>query len=195
MLQSILLSFAMLFTSGEGTQANYAVDAEASTIEWYAAKVTGEHNGTITLKEGAFTFEDGLLTGGSFQVDMSSLDNSDLEGEWKDKLVGHLKSDDFFGVEKFPVSSFTITKAVPQGPGKYKIVGNLTIKDKTEEIQFPAELKEEGGKVIGSATLTIDRSKFNVRYGSGSFFDDLGDKTIYDNFDLKVSIVADKTVN
>lgn len=182
----------MLFSSGEGNQATYTVDTEASSVAWLGKKVTGEHNGVVNLKEGSFTFEDGALTGGTFTVDMKSIVDSDLSGEWKEKLEGHLKSDDFFGVEKFPTASFTITKAVPQGPGKYKVIGNITIKGKTEEIQFPADLEEKDGKVVGTASLTIDRSKFDVRYGSGSFFDDLGDKTIYDNFDLTVTIVANK---
>ncbi len=155
-------------------------------------KVTGQHNGLVNLKEGSFEFKDGVLTGGTFTVDMTTIVDSDMTGEYKGKLEGHLKSDDFFGVAKYPTSVFTITKAVPQGPGKYKVVGNITIKGKTEEIQFPATLEEKDGKVTGTASLTIDRSKFDVRYGSGSFFDDLGDKTIYDDFELTVNIVASK---
>ena len=85
-----------------------------------------------------------------------------------------------------------ITKAVPQGPGKYKVVGNITIKGTTEEIQFPAEVTSEGGNVTAKADFTVDRSKFDIRYGSGSFFDNLGDKTIYDDFELSVSLVASK---
>lgn len=193
MLQSLLLSLAMLFSLGEGKQATYSVDTKGSTVEWYAEKVTGKHNGTVDLKEGSFTFDNSKLTGGSFTVDMTSLNDSDMdEGEWKTKLETHLKSDDFFGVEKYPTARFVITKAVPQGPGKYKVVGNMTIKETTQEIQFPATLEEKDGKLIGSATLTLDRAKYDIRYGSGSFFDDLGDKTIYDNFDLKVNIVANK---
>ncbi|MFH6984273.1 YceI family protein [Marinoscillum luteum] len=192
MLQSIVLSLAMLVSSGEGTEANYKVDTKASTVEWLGKKVTGQHNGLVNLKEGSFEFKDGVLTGGTFTVDMTTIVDSDMTGEYKDKLEGHLKSDDFFGVAKYPTSVFTITKAVPQGPGKYKVVGNITIKGKTEEIQFPATLEEKDGKVTGTASLTIDRSKFDVRYGSGSFFDDLGDKTIYDDFELTVNIVASK---
>lgn len=192
MLNIILLSIFSLFTSGEGTKTTYSVDTKESNIEWLGEKVTGQHNGYVALKDGSFTFEDGQLTGGSFSVDMATITCEDLSGEYKGKLEGHLKSDDFFGVEKYPTSTFAIKKAVPQGPGKYKIIGDITIKGKTEEIQFPAELKEEDGKVTGTANITIDRSKFDVKYGSGSFFDDLGDKTIYDNFNLKVNIVAAK---
>lgn len=192
MLLSILLSIITLISSGEGTKETYKVNASESSVSWLGEKVTGEHNGSVVLKDGSFTFEDGKLTGGTFTVDMTSITDEDLSGEYKTKLENHLKSDDFFGVEKYPTSTFVITKAVPQGPGKYKIIGDITIKGKTEEIQFPADLKEKDGKVTGTANITIDRSKFDVRYGSGSFFDNLGDKTIYDNFELTVNIVAAK---
>lgn len=193
MLQSILLSLAVLFSTGEGIKTTYSVDSDVSVVEWLGEKVTGEHNGTVNLKEGSFDFEEGVLIGGSFTVDMNSIVDADLSGEYKTKLEGHLKSDDFFGVAKYPTSKFVITRAVPQGPGKYKIIGNMTIKETTEEIQFPATLEEKDGKISGTADLTIDRSKYDIRYGSGSFFDNLGDKTIYDNFTLTVKIVGDKT--
>lgn len=192
MLQVILLSIITMFTSGEGTKATYKVNTQQSKVAWLGEKVTGEHNGIVSLKDGSFTFEDGKLTGGTFSVDMTSITVEDLTGEYKGKLEGHLKSDDFFGVEKYPTSTFVISKAVPQGPGKYKIVGDITIKGKTEEIQFPASLEEKDGKVTGKADITIDRSKFDIRYGSGSFFDNLGDNTIYDDFTLTVDIVAEK---
>ena len=192
MLQTIILSLSMLMSSGEGTQATYKVDTKASEVAWVAKKVTGQHNGVVGLKEASFVVEDGKLKGGSFAIDMSSLVVLDLEGESKGKLEGHLKSEDFFDVEKFPTATFKITKAVAQGENNYKVVGDITIKGITQEIQFPAELKEANGKLVGTANLTIDRTKFNVKYGSGSFFDNLGDKTIYDNFELAVKIVASK---
>lgn len=184
----------ILFAALLGTEAkeNYKVSTEESTVEWVGKKVTGQHNGVISLKGGRLEMEDGMLVGGLFTIDMTTITDSDLSGGSKEKLEGHLKSDDFFGVEKFPTSTFVITKAVPQGPGKYKIVGNITIKGKTEEIQFPASIEEKDGKIVATASLSIDRSKFDVKYGSGSFFDNLGDKTIYDNFDLTVSLVASK---
>ncbi len=189
MLKSLLISALVAFSfSGEKKDVN--VDIESSTIKWVGKKVTGQHNGTITLKGGRLEMEDGVLVGGLFTMDMTSIIVEDLSGGSKGKLEGHLKSDDFFGVETFPSSTFVITKAVPQGPGKYKIVGNITIKKTTEEIQFPATIEEKDGKMIAKADITIDRSKFDVRYGSGSFFDNLGDKTIYDNFDLSVELVA-----
>ncbi len=189
MLKSLLISAIVAFSFAD-EKKDVNVDVESSSVKWVGKKVTGQHNGSISLKGGRLEMEDGQLVGGLFTIDMASINVEDLSGGGKGKLEGHLKSDDFFGVEKFPSATFVITKAVPQGPGKYKIVGNITIKETTEEIQFPATVEEKDGKMIAKADITIDRSKFNVRYGSGSFFDNLGDKTIYDNFDLSVELVA-----
>ena len=161
------------------------VNVEKSQISWKGYKVTGQHHGKIALKDGSLTWENGMLTGCSFSIDMSSISCEDLQGESNDKLVGHLKSEDFFGVEKFPVSTFVITQVVSRGtPGDYKIVGNLTIKGITKEVRFMAKADPNNA----TATMTIDRSEFNIRYGSGSFFENLGDKTIYDEFDLEVNL-------
>ena len=189
MIKTFIILAALL--SGEAKE-KYNVNTEESSVEWLGKKVTGQHNGTVQLQGGRLEMEDGQLVGGIFTMDMSTITCLDLSGEYKGKLEGHLKSDDFFGVEKYPTATFVITKTVPQGPGKYKVIGNMTIKDKTEEVQFTANMDEKDGKVTATATLTIDRSKYDVRYGSGSFFDNLGDKTIYDNFDLTVNLVASK---
>ena len=170
----------------------YQADTEATTLKWKGYKVTGEHEGTVKLKEGFLVYEDGQLAGGEFVIDMTTIEDTDLQGQWKAKLENHLKSDDFFGVEKYPVSKFVITRAVPQGPGKYKIIGNLTIKGITKEIRFVADVQKNGDSVVADARITIDRAEFDVRYGSGSFFDNLGDKTIYDEFDLWVHLVTRK---
>lgn len=172
----------------------YNVDVTASNIAWTGYKVTGKHTGTIKVKNGAVQFTNGQLSGGAFEVDMNSITCTDQEGEWAAKLVGHLKSDDFFGVSKFPTSKFVITRAIPQdSKGNYKIIGNLTIKETTKEVKFLANLTETAnGTVTATGKLTIDRSDFNVRYGSGSFFDGLGDKTIYDEFDLGITLVVKK---
>ena len=189
MIKAFIIGTLALFSNVGEKDAK--VDVAASNVEWVGKKVTGQHNGTIKLTGGRLEMDDsGNLTGGLFTVDMKSIVCLDLSGDSKGKLEGHLKSDDFFGVEKYPTSTFVITKAVPQGPGKYKVVGNVTIKGTTEEIQFPVSIEEKGGKLTATADISIDRSKFDIRYGSGSFFDNLGDKTIYDNFDLTVSIVT-----
>ena len=189
----VLIVSTLVFISGIGVKKNLKINVEKSAVNWIGKKVTGQHDGTIQLREGYLeTDGDGNLTGGTFTMDMTTISNDDLSGDSKEKLEGHLKSDDFFGVAAYPTSTFVITKSVPQGSNRYKIVGDITIKGTTEEIQFPATIREEDDKIIATADIAIDRSKFDIRYGSGSFFDNLGDKTIYDNFDLSVSIVADK---
>ncbi|MEO0038052.1 MAG: Protein YceI [Bacteroidota bacterium] len=160
------------------------VDAAKSSIAWLGKKVTGEHSGTINLKEGSLTFKGKKLTGGSFVVDMTSLTSTDLTGEYQGKLNGHLKADDFFGTDKYPTSKLVFKKIADKGNGIYNVTGDLTIKDVTNSINFVLTVKG------GSATtaLKIDRTKFGIKYGSGSFFDSLGDKAIADEFELTVNL-------
>ena len=157
-----------------------------SEITWKGKKVTGSHTGTISIMDGGLEFDEaGMLAGGNFTIDMNSITCTDLSGKSADKLIGHLKSNDFFGVANHPTASFNITKVVSRGtPGNYKVIGDLTIKDITKQIKFNADLTDNSG----TAEITIDRTDFNVRYGSGSFFDNLGDKTIYDEFELVVNL-------
>ncbi len=191
MKKTILLA-ALAFVVFSFTHVTtYKVDTTASNIIWNAEKVTGKHTGTVKIKNGVLQSDHGKLVGGSFEIDMTSINNIDLEGEWAAKLVGHIKSDDFFGVDKYPTAKFVITRAIPQDTkGNYKIIGNLTIKEKTDEITFKANVAEAAGSLTATGDIVVDRSKFDVKYGSGSFFDNLGDKTIYDEFGLKVSLVA-----
>ena len=187
---SILAVGALSFTLNT-TGEDYTIDAAASSIKWKGYKVTGSHNGVVSVKSGTLTFDKDVLTGGSFVIDMTTIDVQDLKGGGKKKLEGHLNSPDFFSTKKYPTAKFVITKAIPYG-GNYKIVGNLTIKDTTKEIKFIASVAKANSAIAASAKVTIDRSDFNVRYGSGSFFDNLGDKTIYDEFDLEINLLTDK---
>lgn len=160
------------------------INVKESTVDWEGEKVTGSHYGTINFKEGHFIVEDNELKGGEFLIDMRSITVTDLEGEDKGKLEGHLKSDDFFGVQTYPNSKLVITSVAKKSDNTYGVVADLTVKEDTHPVTFDLEWNENSA----STELTIDRSKYNVRYGSGSFFDDLGDKTIYDNFDLAVEL-------
>ncbi|MGI9160609.1 MAG: YceI family protein [Saprospiraceae bacterium] len=172
---------------------NYNVDVKSSNIVWKGYKVTGEHTGNVKLKNGSLQFADGKLSGGSFEVDLNSITCTDMQGEYGDKLVGHLKSEDFFGVDKYPTAKFTITRTIPQDTkGNYKIIGNLKIKESTKEVKFFANVSEQGNMVKATGTMKVDRSEYDIRFGSGSFFDNLGDKTIYDEFDLQVELTAKK---
>jgi polyisoprenoid-binding protein YceI len=177
---AVVLSSVAFTTIAEKKEVKTA----ESKVTWKGYKVTGSHEGIINLKSGFLTFEADKLTGGEFIVDMTSLSSTDLEGEYKDKLDGHLKSDDFFGVAKHPTSKLVFTSVKATGKNKYEINGDLTIKGKTNPVTF--DLSVYGSKATGA--LKIDRSNYDVRYGSGSFFDNLGDKTIYDEFDLVVDL-------
>lgn len=193
MKKLLILPLLAIMAMAATVATKYNVNTNASNIIWKGYKVTGEHSGNVKLKNGSLDLTDGKLTGGSFEVDMTSITCTDMQGEYGDKLVGHLKSEDFFGVDKYPTAKFVITKAIPTDTkGNYKIVGNLTIKWTTKEVKFNAFVSEKDGIVNASGKLSIDRSDYEVKYGSGSFFDGLGDKTIYDNFDLQLSLSASK---
>ncbi len=189
----LFLPFLALLVMAAKVPSSYKVDTQNSVVVWTGYKVTGKHTGTVKIKNGTLTIDAGQLTGGSFDIDINSITCTDLEGEYAGKLVGHLKSDDFLGAASYPTASFVITKAIPQDTkGNYKILGNLTVKGVTKEVKYFANVAEANGAVNASGKITIDRSEFNMRYGSGSFFDGLGDKTIYDEFDLQVSLTAKK---
>lgn len=173
----------------------YKVDTKSSSLEWTGKKLTGEHTGTIHLSSGVVEMQNNTIKGGKFEIDMTSIDNKDLTGEWKAKLENHLKSADFFDAAKFPKATFVVTSVKPlsapkEGGFTHTIKGNLTIKDKTNEISFDAIVKIESGKVSCVGTASVDRSKFDVKYGSKTFFAEIGDKMIYDEFQLKFNIVA-----
>lgn len=187
MIKTFIIFIALI----SGGAKEVKVSTEASTIMWTCSKVIGKsHQGVLTLKDGSLDIANGKLSGGSFVVDMYSLVCTDLEGEWKEKLEGHLRSDDFFSVETYPTAEFEITKVSPTAADTYEVVGDVTIKGTTEQITFSATMKKKDGAFEAFASITIDRSKFDVRYGSGSFFDNLGDNAINDEFTLEVKLVA-----
>ena len=166
------------FTTIKGEKKEIKTDN--STVTWKGYKVTGSHYGTVALKSGHLVFDEGKLTGGEFVVDMTTIVTDDLEGEYKGKLEGHLKSDDFFGVEKFPTSKLVFTNVKSTGKNSYEVTGDLTVKGKTAPVTF--EMSIYGNKA--TANVKIDRTIYDIRYGSTAFFDDLKDKAIYDEFDL-----------
>ncbi len=186
----LLMLFAFVgFSAFTNPVETKSVDTVKSQVSWKGYKVTGEHAGTIDIKSGNLEFDNGNLVGGNFVIDMPTIKVTDLSGGMATKLEGHLKSPDFFGVENYPEASFKITKVVSRGtPGAYKVIGNLTIKETTKEIKFFTNVSPDGS--AATAEIKVDRSDFDVRYGSGSFFDNLGDKTIYDEFDLTVTLAV-----
>lgn len=174
---------------------DYKVDNKSTKIKWLGEKVTGEHTGFINLKDGILKVQNGQVVGGEFTIDMTSITNTDIESEeYNTKLVNHLKSDDFFGVNSYPTSTFVIksVKAVDEEDATHHLTGEITIKGKTEQMTVPAKISMDGSQIQASSKLVIDRSKFDVRYGSKSFFDGLGDKVIYDDFTIDINLIAKK---
>jgi polyisoprenoid-binding protein YceI len=172
MMLSVFFSSALLAVD---------VDTKASNFKWTGTKVTGKHFGKIMLKEAKLQEAEGKLTGGEFVMDLNTVTADDLEGEWKQKLEGHLKNEDFFNVAKYPTAKLVISKITGD-----KVEGTMTVKDKTNPVSFT--FKKDAGKYTG--TLKFDRTKFGMVYGSGNFFKDLGDKMIHDEVTLDFTVVT-----
>ena len=182
---NFVLAFIIMLFGHVIIAQKVTVNTEKSSIEWLGKKIGGQHVGTIQLKSGYIELKDDKIVAGNFVIDMASIKNTDLEDEgYNQKLVGHLKSDDFFGVEKYPTAKFVVTKSSKFSNGKATVTGDITIKGKTESITFEVTK----GNNEYSSKIDIDRSKFDVRYGSNSFFDNLGDKAINDIFTLNVKL-------
>ena len=180
-LKVFALTLSILFSSisyaiTNSPKNDKEINTKNSSVLWKGEKVTGSHEGTIMIKSGFLKFEKKKLIGGEFEIDMTSLVCTDLSGEYKGKLEGHLKADDFFGVSKFPISTLEITKAKHQKGNTYECTAAITIKGKTEIITFNTDINKDSAV----AKIKIDRTKFDIKYGSGSFFKGLGDNMIYD---------------
>jgi polyisoprenoid-binding protein YceI len=181
------LALGLVTFAGVAAPKVVNVNKSASSVAWLAKKVTGQHNGTIGISAGALNIDGKKLIGGNFTIDLKTIKVLDLTDPVSNqKLTGHLTSGDFFEVDKFPTAMFVITNV----SGK-QVTGNLTIKGITKSITFPADIKVKGGKLTAKANITIDRTDFNIRFGSKKFFESIGDKAIYDDFALTVSLVSE----
>ncbi|MBO3116230.1 YceI family protein [Winogradskyella sp. DF17] len=178
----------------EASAITFTAVNNKSVIEWKGFKPTGSHNGTINVSEGTVNIANGKIESGNFTIDMASIDVLDIpkEEDGNADLRGHLTSADFFDVATYPNAKFEVT-GISTVDGKTMLSGNLTMKDATNNISFPVTTSMEGDMMtLTSETFTIDRSKWNIKYGSKSFFDNLGDKFINDDIELKVTLVAQK---
>lgn len=185
---SFIVSMAMLAQSQDGP---FKADLKKSSLQWLGKKVTGEHSGNIALKSGEINFQKGKISSGKFEIDMRSITCTDIkDAEYNKKLIGHLNSDDFFSVEKFPAATFNIKEAITKDGKNYTIKGDLSIKGITNPIEFAAVVEKSKDFVTASSLIKINRAKFDIRYGSGSFFEGLGDNLIYDDFELNVKLVV-----
>ncbi len=182
----IVLALSSLIFINSKAQQKLTADVAKTKLEWLGEKVTGKHDGGISLRSGWLSLKDNKIQSGEFVIDMTTITSN----ENLDKLVGHLKSDDFFGVEKFPTAKLVLTESTGFDKGTASVKGNLTIKGVTNPVEFKAAYQKKDDGNWYFANIVVDRTKYNVRYGSGSFFDNLGDKTIYDDFNIKVSLLV-----
>jgi len=184
---SLILTALVMSIASFAAPKAVKVNTASSSIAWYAEKVTGKHNGTVALASGALNVNGNKLVGGNFTIDLKTIKALDItDPGYNQKFITHITSGDFFEVEKFPTASFVITKIAGN-----QITGNLTIKGITKSISFPAEIAVKGGKVSAKASITIDRTDYNIQYGSKKFFESIGDKAIMDDFKLVVSLVSE----
>jgi polyisoprenoid-binding protein YceI len=181
-LKSTLVLLAVVL-SAYTTNDSKNINVAESVINWVGYKVTGQHEGTINLLNGSLDFKGNTLVGGKFAMDMTTINTTDIQGNYKKKLDGHLKADDFFGVNNHKTATLVFT-SVTESKSGYTVVGDMTIKGVTNEVSFDLALTENSA----STSFKIDRTKYGISYKSGSFFEGLKDKAIYDEFDLNVKL-------
>ena len=172
---------------------NVRIDTKSSTVKWIGSKVASSHEGTINIQRGVLMIKHGALVGGQFSIDMNSIKNTDIESEeYSAKLEGHLKNKDFFDVEQFPTAVITITNAIKGKENNYTVIANLTIKGITHPITFDANVNINGINFLAKAKIKIDRTKWDITYNSGNFFENLGDYLIKDEIEFDVFLLSAK---
>jgi|TARA_X000000368_G_scaffold166109_1_gene131069 polyisoprenoid-binding protein YceI len=169
----------------QASDASYTINPDQSIIVWTGREVTtSKHFGNIYFASGQFEVKSGLISSGEFVVDMTTIDNQDLPEERRARLEAHLKSDDFFSVESHPTALLSILSSESLADGKWLVSGELTIKTFTHPVEFEMLNSNDGWK----ANLVFDRSKYEVKFRSGTFFENLGDKLIYDDIELAINL-------
>jgi polyisoprenoid-binding protein YceI len=192
----LLASFLLVLPlQSVAEETELSIDSTKSAVHWLGKKVSGQHDGTVSITSGTVKMNDAEeVIGGTFILDMNSISNKDIESpKWRKKLEDHLKSDDFFNIVKFPKGEFVITKSEPgEGENETIIHGKLTIKGITVPVTLPATIVKDDKAYTADGKVTIDRTKWDIRYNSGKWFDpnNLGDKLIYDEIEITVHIVA-----
>ena len=189
LMLAVVVSFSFLAFAPKADV--YTVDLSKSSVTWEGKKFSGAHTGSIGLTSGTLSFNGKKLAGGDFVANMTTIKTMDGDKP-SPNLDKHLKNDDFFGVEKFPKATFVLTKVAKIAKGNALVKGNMTIKGKTVPIEFKAVFQEAADGMKVYANITLDRTKFDIRYGSGSFFENLGDKTIYNDFNITLTLVNKK---
>ena len=191
-----VLSTSAAFAEKTKAEKNaFRIDSKASKVYWTGKKVIGQHTGTLSIYGGDVILSGDKIVSASVKMDMNSIVCTDLTDEqWNKKLVGHLKSNDFFSVEKYPEATFEANgfqpKSLDEDGNNYEVSGALTIKEITHEIKFPAKVNISDSKLTAIGKATINRIKYDIKYGSGSFFKGLGDNMISDEFEISFELVA-----
>ena len=172
------------------SSGDYVMDNDNSSIKWTGRELsTKSHYGSLQMKNGSLTVNTDGTVNGIIKIDMTTIDCEDLQGRSKASLERHLRSDDFFSVESHPIATLTFKSEGGIGAGnKLAFNGDLEIKGISHPISFESELKSVDPKVSALVDMTFDRSKYNVRFRSGTFFQNLGDKLIYDDIEISVDI-------
>jgi polyisoprenoid-binding protein YceI len=179
------------FFAMQVTATDYTVDKSGSIVKWSGKKVTGEHYGNVEIKSGNLTVEDNKVKSGTILMDMTTINNEDLTNEsMNQKLVGHLKSEDFFSVNDFPDSKLELKQVALKSGNNYTFTGDLTIKGITHPVTFDGTVDVKNGKLTAKGEVKVDRTLYDIKFRSGRFFSDLGDNLIYDTFTLNFDIVA-----
>lgn len=177
-------------------QDRLSVDTAATRMLWTATKVTGSHTGGLTVKQGQVVADAGSLVSADVVIDMGSITCTDLQGGSAERLVGHLRSADFFDTDQHPTASFKTTKVeviadARPGHPNHTITGDLTIKGITHPVTFNCLVWREGKALRAAANLVFDRTKYDIKYRSGAFFPDIGDKMIHDEVSLTFDLKAE----
>ena len=173
----------------------FEIVSAQSNINWTGKKVTGAHNGTITIKSGSLSLNDGKLSNGNFIIDTTSIVILDVaDPATNAQFAGHLFSEDFFATDQFPEATFVITAVDQTNEDHTVITGDLTIKGITHAVIFAADVVVNGHTLTASGKIFIDRTKYNMKFRSGNFFANLGDNLIYNEFELDVKLTASLTI-
>ena len=184
--KSIAMALLVAFGTAAATAQTKKVDVQKSNISWVGKKVTGQHEGTVNLQEGALIFKGKKLTGGNFTVNMNSITVTDLrEDQGKVKLEGHLKADDFFGTDKYPTAALNFKKVTANADNSYNVVADMTLKGITKPVTFVLVVNNN----TATTTFYIDRTNYDIKYKSASIFSGLGDASIHDDFEVKAVLV------
>jgi len=179
----------------EGEATSYVVDVTASSVTWYGSKPIGaSETGTVNITEGQMNFAGEQLVDGTIVIDMSSIATTSQSGGMADQLVGHLSSDDFFGVATYPTAQLVLKSVEAMATAnQYLVKADLTIKETTKEIEFVTDVAVADDTLNGSAEIIVNRADFDVRYNSAAFFSGLGDDLISDEMTITVTLVAQKS--